>query len=113
MSVDFTLLARVNLATFLDTSYVGDKTRYSIDLTPWTEDNGAAVTAVGSIDYGSASISNETLVNNVWSADVTMLARGNIQILVTVTTASAVKVCRLQIKVQDSQCGDDYGQGCC
>lgn len=115
MTQSYTLAKRTNVNTFKDTATVGDVNRYSIDATPWAEDGGAVVSAASSVVNGSASISGETLVAGVWSADVTTLARGQVQIGVLFSCATAKKQTYIDIRVNDNDAntGDDYGQGCC
>lgn len=114
MTVNFTLAVRTNVNTFKDTASKGDVVRYSIDCTPWAEDAGGTVTSVAaSVEHGSASISNETLVSGVWSADVTFTERGRVQISALVNTATVKKKAFIDVKVEDLTQGDDYGQGCC
>ena len=116
MSISFALSARTNVSRFKDTATKGDVVRYEIDATPWAEDGGAVVSAVSTIENGSATITNETLVSGVWSADVSMLGRGMLKIGVLISTATVKKQAYIDVKIQDYQTennGDDYGQSCC
>lgn len=113
MTTSFSLAVRTSTPTFKDTASVGDVNRYSIDATPWAEDSGVVSSVASSVEDGSVSITNETLVAGVWSADITMLSRGRAKIGILFNSGTVKKKAYLKIKVNDNQCGDDYGQGCC
>ena len=113
MTVNYALAAGAAASAFKNTANKDDVTRFSIDATGWAEDSGAVISAASSIDYGSVSVTNETLVAGVWSADVTMLSRGETKLDVLISTATQKKKASIYIQINDSTCGDDYGQGCC
>ena len=111
MTVSFTLASRNKVSTFSDNAHKGDVTNYTLDCSPWAEDNGAMVTAVWTVETGGASISNQTLVSGIAAARVTFNERGYVQLSLLASTATASKKVYLNILVDDETLrGDDYGQ---
>lgn len=115
MTTNFTLATKTKVDSFRDSASIDDVVKYSIDCTPWQEDNDTITGATWTVDgNSSASISNQQLSSGVITAFVTFAQAGVQRIRITLTTATRTKVLWLETSVKDlsrSSAGDDYEYG--
>lgn len=111
MSVNFILTSETRVDSFKDVLSLGDVVKYSIDCTPWVEDNEAITGATWTCLSGSVGISNQAVSNGVVSATIAASQAGIAQIAILLATASGLaKKIWLNIRVKDQDVvGDDYG----
>jgi hypothetical protein len=111
MSVNFTLTSKTRVDTFKDVLSIGDVVKYSIDCTPWVEDNETITAATWTSLSGSVGISDEANVAGVVSANIAATQAGTSQVSILLETASGLaKKIWLNLRVKDQDVvGDDYG----
>jgi deoxyhypusine synthase len=112
MSVNFTLTSKTRVDQFRDSASLGDVISYSIDCTPWQEDN-ATITGVTftALSGAAVSITSPLVASGVVSAILNFTQAGRSLVSILLTTASGLtKKIWLEINVKDVQLpADDYG----
>lgn len=111
MSTKFVITANNNSQLFRDVSFNGSAKSYSLDFSPWAEDNHAVTSATWEVVTGNASVSGETLASNVASALVTFSDVGGVLIKLTAATGTETYVAYFDVLVRDVCVAgsDDYG----
>lgn len=114
MTVNFTLATKTKVDAFRDSASIGDKVLYSIDCTPWQEDNSAIVSVAWTNTSGnSAGISGQSFLNGIASAYLNFTAAGISIVKIVLTTATQTKTMWLKVRVvdrsRDAYVGSDYG----
>jgi len=86
---------------------------YSLDFSPWAEDNNTVTTVTWTTKSGQAAISGEALAANVASAQVSLPNEGGNLIQVKAETGAETYIVYLDILAKDPQrITDDYGIVC-
>ena len=92
--------------------FKGDIKSLSVDCNSWADDNGAVTTATWSVENsGQASISGQTLVDNVASALITTTEAGWSMLKLVVTDGTHTEAIYIKCRAKDPQTytSDDYG----
>ncbi len=101
MSKQFFITATNNPQPIVDIAYKADADTYSLDFSPWCEQNHNLVSVTWEVQRGQAAVSNKVLTGNVATALITFSdASGNL-IKVTATTSAEVHVVYLDILTKD------------
>ncbi len=93
--------SKYNPTVFNSQQSVDNSEIYKIDFNQWSGINGNISSVSWSTIYGSITISNETLANNVASALVTFNGTGRVLIKIKATATSEVKTIWLAMLVKD------------
>lgn len=110
MSTDFVVSAKNNPTRLQSNVSKGDAELYTIDFTPWQEDNDTIISTTWTLESGDAAITGQSLVSGVASALVTFTNSGRNMVSVLATTATAKKKAWIEILARDQQLSvDDYG----
>jgi len=106
----FTISQDRNPETLNDLVQVDEAKTYTIDLTPWAQDNGDITAITWTIKAGTVTISDESLTANIASCLMTFTQSGNVRVQVKAQTSDDIHIINLGIAVKDrSRYADDYG----
>lgn len=97
---------------YYDNVSKGDVTAYTVDFTPWQEDNHTITSVTWTLEAGNGAISGAALVSGVASALFTTSDTG--RSLISITANSATEKKRIWLEVLAKDVGiytDDYGLG--
>lgn len=88
----------------------GDIQDYSIDFSPWSEENNNINSVTWDVVSGNASLSNEALSSNIATAVINVSQQGRNLIQVKAVGTTSTKVIWLDIFVEDPNSGfvSDY-----
>lgn len=92
--------------------FKGDIKKHSIDFSAWADDNAAVSGVVWTVESGQASISNETLANNVSQITITTTEAGYSSIKAVATDGTHSEAIYIKLRCKDPQVFrgvDDYG----
>jgi hypothetical protein len=110
MSTDFVVAAKNNPSKFTHRVSEDDAVTFTVDFTPWQEDNSNITSVTWTLESGSAAISGQNLTSGIASALVTFSDSGRNIISVLATTASEKKKVWIDIEATDQdKFIDDYG----
>lgn len=110
MSTDFYVVAKAKPDRFQDNVSKGDAVTYSVDFTPWQEENSNITSVTWTSGSGQAAISGQVLTSGVATALITFSQAGKNLISVLATTATQKKKVWLEIYAEDVDSEpDDYG----
>ena len=102
MAQSYTITANNNAEIFYSVGQKDGADTYSIDFSPWVEDNHDISTVTWTSKVGQATISGEALASNVASALITFSQAGSNLIQVKAATASnEIYIAYLNIVVKD------------
>ena len=87
--------------TFKDNVSIDTARTYTIDLSPWAEENNNITTATWTVKSGAASVTNKTLASNVVSALITFSSAQNNLIKIKLETGTEIRIVWLDIHVFD------------
>jgi hypothetical protein len=97
-------------APYQHRAFKGETLPLSIDLSPWADQYGVVTTATWNIQSGTATLSNQTLVANVATTNVTIPDEGSSLLRLIADTASGIsKVVYVTVRaVNPTQDANDY-----
>jgi hypothetical protein len=101
LSKNFVITPSNNPQPIFDMVYKADAETYSIDFSPWCEQNHNLTSVTWVSQMGQAGISGAALVGNVASALVTFSEAGGNLIKITATTSAEVHVVYLDVLAKD------------
>ena len=99
----FVVTALDNPDRFTARESVGGADTYSVDFSPWAEDNSALTGATWTVESGTATVTGQALASNVASALVSFPQAGSVLLKLTPATSGAVPLTWVQIAVRDPQ----------
>lgn len=111
MSTNFTVVSQNNPQMFQDVSFKDGAVKYSVDFSPWSDDNATVTSVTWTVKSGSAVVSGQALASNVATALVTFSeAGGNMIQLKAVTTSNGIYIAYLDVLAKDwTSVATDYG----
>ena len=111
MATSFVVTASRNPQIFKDVGFKDGAIKYSIDFTPWQDDNATVTGVTWTVISGSATVSGEALTSGVATALVTFGSEGGTLIQIKATTASSgIYVLYLEVLAKDpNSATDDNG----
>ena len=110
MARSFTLVANRQTQVFRTVAFKDEVEKYSIELTPWEEDNGDVTTATWTVKSGNVSIGSKTLTSNVAAAVLTFSDSGSSLIQLKLTDGTHTVVVHFYILAKDPfRAANDYG----
>ena len=102
----FTIKAFDTNTEFKDNLSIGSARTYTIDLSPWAEENNNITSANWTVIKGTASVTNKTLSNNVVSALITFNNAETNLIKIELDTGTQKKIVWLTVRVYNPE--DNY-----
>ena len=110
MSTDFVVTAKSNPERFQHNVSIDDAVTFSIDFSPWAEDNSEIDSVTWVSETGQIGISNQALNNGIATALLTFSQSGRSMVSVLATTANEKKKVWLDLRAKDLKWHyDDYG----
>lgn len=107
---EYFITAENNTGIFHDVQYKDGAQTYTIDFSPWAEENGSVTTATWTLKAGDAAISGESLTSSVATALVTFSNSGRNLIQIKGANGTETFIAHIDILVKDPQLNaDDYG----
>lgn len=102
MATDFVITAKNNPQILRDVGMKDGATVYSLDFTPWQDDNGTITAVTWTVIAGSATVSSAALTSGVATALVTFGSEGGTLIQIKATTASSgIYIAYLDVLAKD------------
>lgn len=99
----FTIKAFDTNTEFKDNLSIGSARTYTIDLSPWAEENNNITSANWTVTNGAASVTNKTLSSNVVTALITFSNAETNLIKIELNTGTQKKIVWLTVRVYDPQ----------
>ncbi len=111
MAKRFSVNSRDNALSFKDKVLKGAKVTYEFNFSQWAEENNTATSATWEVEHGKASVSGQSLANNIASALVSFPESGASRIKLTANTGTEQYVTYLDLlaKETDVELTYDYG----
>ena len=111
MSKEYSLPINTSEDVFRDNVSINDVATYSFDCSAWAEDNNETITsATWASEYGSHTLSNQSVSNNIVQGRVAFTQSGRGLISILINTATVKKQIWLEVYAKDMPpYTDDYG----
>jgi len=110
MATEFYITAENNPQKLSDVSFKDAVKSYSLDFSPWAEDNNTVTAVTWTVKSGQASVSGQALASNVATAQVTFSQEGGSLIQIKAETGTETYILYLDILAKDPDLStDDYG----
>lgn len=111
MAKSFVITAKNNLEFFNSIEFIDGAETYSIDFSPWVDDNNTISTITWTLKSGQVTISSKSLNDNVASALLTFSQSGGNLIQIKADSGTEIYIAYLSVFAKDlsNTFTDDYG----
>ena len=109
MAQNYVITAQDNQGRYRDKFNIDAIRTYNFDFTPWAEDNNNLVSVQASVKSGQVSITNPTLTDNVFTAQIGATSSGRSIIQILADTGTEKYSAYLDLFVRDPEY-DEHSQ---